>query len=614
MNCYQHPDTDRKQLSDQIDLLLSSSLTYGRIRWLTIVNTTLRRVPRSVCRLTTLTHLYLDYNRLTRLPDNCLTNLSNLIEFSAHDNAIEILQDGVFQGLTKLEHLDLCRNRIGSIGLSVFGKSSHLNNLFHIRLSGNILTSLEPWVIVRALIGSLQREVQIDLSHNAISKFTNKMGLTGICANSVPYATVLLDYNNIHHFIDIFRGWKVNFNDALYCYRFTGGRLNFGLNYYGNSIECDCVDYYFFKQSFLQAIEYYSQPMECMLTDPLTRNSRLVDGFRTPLELFVCELTERCPAECVCVHRPANATVHIYCSNKNLSVLPAELPELPDIRTKYKLDFSNNRFVRLEDRYYFANTSILDVSNCGVVSVSNWEEIINLPDVNLYGNKIASLPPLLLSANISAGGKLNIANNPWDCSCDNKWMSEWLASIGNRLTQKVLCFSPDRLNGKNIIQISSEEFCVDPASEAASKAVKRALKTSMSSVAGAVVVLLILVVSVYRLRVRLYTRWKFHPFDRDECLGEDMNYDVFLSCSSDDNLPHGDRIRQRLEQRQYRVCYPPRDFVAGDTIYNNIYNSVVRSKRTVCLLTPHFIQRFESFCPSILCCVDPESTLVVYVI
>jgi len=599
MNCYKRLDTkDCEQLSDEIDLVLSNSGTYGRITSLTIVNTPLRCFPRSVCRLTTLTHLHLNYNRLTRLPDNCLTNLSNLIQFSAHDSTIETLQDGVFQGLTKLENLDLRRNRIGSIGLSVFGQSSRLNSLFNILLSRNNLTSLEPWVIVRGLIGSFQRIVQIDLSHNAISKFTNKMGLTGCRGptNSVPFANIFLQYNNIEHYTDLFRGWKVDVKQiALSCYSFSGGRSNLALIYYGNNIACDCVDYYFFKDSFLQQVEDYLQPMECMLTDPLRRNSSLVNGFKTPLELFVCELTERCPAECVCVHRPSNATLHIYCSNKNLSVLPAELPELPDDRTKYKLDFSNNRLVRLEDRYYFANTSILDISNCGVVSVSNWEEIINLPDVNLYGNKIASLPPSLLSANISTGGKLNIANNPWDCSCDNKWMSRWLASMGNRLTQKVLCFSPDRLNGKSIVQVSSEEFCVDPASEAASKAVKRALTISMSSVAGGVVVLLILVVSVYRLRVRLYTRWKFHPFDRDECLGEDMKYDVFLSSSSDDNLPHGDRIRQKLEQRKYRVCYPPRDFVAGDTIYNNIYNAVVRSKRTICLLTPHFIERFASF-------------------
>jgi len=240
----------------------------------------------------------------------------------------------------------------------------------------------------------------------------------------------------------------------------------------------------------LQEIEYYWQSLECVLTDPLTRKSSLVDGFKTPLELFVCELTERCPPGCVCVHRPANATLHVYCSNKNLTVLPAVLPGLPDNRTRYKLDFSNNRLVRLERRDYFANTSILDLNNCGVVIVSDWEEVIQIPHVNLNGNKIKSLSPSVLSANITAVEKLNIANNLWDCSCENKWMSGWLASLGVRLTPKVLCYSPDRLRGKNIIQVSGEEFCVDPPSEAASKAAKKSLTISMSSVTGVVFLLL----------------------------------------------------------------------------------------------------------------------------
>jgi len=184
---------------------------------------------------------------------------------------------------------------------------------------------------------------------------------------------------------------------------------------------------------------------------------------------------------------------------------------LPDSRTKYKLDFSNNqRLRRLEYRNYFVNTSILDVSNTGVEVIEDWEEVAKIPDINLFGNKISSLPPTYLSINVTAG-KLNLANNSWDCSCDNKWMSEWFTSIADRLTQKVLCYSPPRLQGKNIVQVSDEEFCVDPASEAASKAVKTALTINLSSVAGVVVVLSSVGVIVYRLRVKLYTRWKFHP-------------------------------------------------------------------------------------------------------
>ena len=173
-------------------------------------------------------------------------------------------------------------------------------------------------------------------------------------------------------------------------------------------------------------------------------------------------------------------------------------------------------------------------------------------------------------------------------------MSEYFSSIAVRLTQKVLCYSPSRLSGKDITQISDEEFCVDPAVEAASKAVTRALTISMSSVVSAIVFLLFVGVILYRLRVKLYARWKFHPFDRDECLGEDMDYDVFLSCSTTDNLAHGNGIREQLEQNGYRVCYPPRDFLAGAPVSENIYNAIVRSKRTVCLLTVHFCQRFVS--------------------
>ena len=387
----------------------------------------------------------------------------------------------------------------------------------------------------------------------------------------------------------MFEGWNVSFKDVVNCYNITEGRINFLVDVTENGIPCDCIDYNVFKVRYLKQIEYYWEAMLCILTDPLTGKSSRVDGFQIPLELFVCELTERCPAGCICVHRPANATLHIYCSNTNLTVLPLQLPELPDNHTKYKLDFSNNGLRRLEHRDYFANTFVLDVSNCDLDSVSNWEEIAKISVVSLYGNKLTSLPPSLMSVNTT--GKLNIASNPWDCSCDNKWMSGWLANIAKRelLTRNVLCHSPDRLRGKNIIQVSNEEFCVDPAT----KAVKRALTISISSFTGLVVVVLSVGLIVYRLRVKLYTKWKFHPFDRDECLGEDMDYDVFVSCSTDDNIPHGNRIRELLEERGYRVCYPPRDFVAGDSIYDNIYNAVVCSKRTVCLLTSHFVERFK---------------------
>jgi len=579
---------------------LSSSATSTKSQ--RVVNTSLTQIPCSLSPLTTLTHLNLNNNRLARLPDNCFTKLTNLLRLTATDNAVETLQDGVFDGMRKLQCLDLSRNRISSIGLSVFATSAKLDSLFTILLSDNNLTSLEPWIYDRGLLGSFEKRVRIDLGRNRISKFTNKMGLSNYCNDEIPFAYVNLENNGIKHFMDITTGWKMNITQLLICLKVRKGGINLAV-YCGESITCDCVNYQISSIFSLLDKQYtFDVTIPCNLTDPLTKTSRIVNGLFTDLNLFVCELTARCPTKCVCVHRPANATLHVYCSSKNFTVLPLELPELPDSRTKYKLDFSDNQLRRLEYHDYFVNTSILDVSDCSVNEVSDREEIAKIPIISFFGNKLTTLPPSFLSRNLTTG-KLNLADNPWDCSCDNKWMSDFLFSIADQLTQEVLCYSPPRLHGKNIIQVSGE-FCVYPASQA--------VTTITSSVAGISVLLLFVGIIVYRLRVRLYTRFKFHPFDRDECLGEDMDYDVFLSCSSDDNLPHGNRIRELLEQHGYRACYPPRDFVAGDSIHDNIYNAVVRSKRTVCLLTEHFCRRFVPL--NYLRCVADLSLLCYYIL
>jgi len=122
------------------------------------------------------------------------------------------------------------------------------------------------------------------------------------------------------------------------------------------------------------------------------------------------------------------------------------------------------------------------------------------------------------------------------------------------------------------VGISKDDFCVNPVTEA----VKTALIIGMSTVASVAAVLLSLGIIVYRLRVRLYTRWKFHPFDRDECPGEDMDYDVFLCCSSLDDEPVGSRILDSVEANDYRVCYHERDFMPG-LIADNIEASVTRT-------------------------------------
>jgi len=139
------------------------------------------------------------------------------------------------------------------------------------------------------------------------------------------------------------------------------------------------------------------------------------------------------------------------------------------------------------------------------------------------------------------------------------------------------------------VEADEVEFCVDP--------LRRMLKIVLSSTLSVVAALMMLGFAVYRLRVRLYKRWKFHPFDRDECDGEDMDYDVFLSCSSQDDDPHGLHMLELMESKGYKVCYHERDFLPGSLISDNMAQSVVRSKRTVCFVSSNFLQRY-----SVICC------------
>jgi len=672
VECRENSDVDEEELSERLNLLLPlyNNLTHGGLEWLTIVNTPLKYVPRSVCHLTTLKYLELnnnqltglpddcfphvkhlksltaagnkieklqdglfdrlsymlaslyisrnhiseigprsichltileqldlDNNQLTRLPDDCFPHLRRLRFLSFTGNKIESLQDGLFDGLRELYHLNFSRNRISEIGLRVFSSDIDMTSLRYIDLSHNKLKNIEPWPLIRGL-HVLQYTVMVDLRYNRISTATNNMGLQWpINCDETPhgiyrYVNVQLGWNKIRHIMDIKEGWNFTF-PQLYCLL----DHSFVTIYFeANPFTCDCIDYpmYAFINEarsliYDPLVNCYCSPVDSPFPNTLVK--------KVPLDQFVCNLTEHCPPGCRCVHRPANSTLHVDCSSANISILPFELPELPDSHTKYKLDFSNNRYLqRLDHRPYFINTSILDVNNCGIeeLPLSVWKDMSAMKKVSMDGNSLTSLPPGVETVPLTAS--MNFGRNPWECSCENRWMSGWLRSF-NHSTESIygfLCASPTRLIGKSIAKISEEEFCHDPASAER----KRALITNVASVTGVAVFLLIpmiIIFIVYRLRIKLYTRFKFHPFDRDECAGEDMDFDVFLSCCSDDNLPHGNGIREQLEERGYRVCYPPRDFVPGEAICQNIYNAVVRSKRTVCLLTPHFLQRLDHY-------------------
>ena len=620
---------NERTLAQELDLLLSNDNLRETLLGLNITNTPLTRVPMSVCQLSNLQLLGLDNNRLVRLPDNCFTNMTGLIKLSAQNNSITELQDGLFDGLNSLRNLDFGYNTIASIGIRVFSDPNDLVNLKMISLAYNRLSSLEPWPHIRGLHGSSDSKVYIWLQFNRIWEFTNNIKWQINCSRR-SHAYLSIDYNYVRHVSDIERGWNFAVQTgclasytSMYTWPYTLDQLyiskpahkylalfidiSYSFDYY-----CDCRDMLYLILSKIIPIFFtYTQALTC--SQPQSFANWLVAA--VPLKEFVCVLPDRCPPSCRCVNHPANGTFHVDCSAVNLTSLPLDLPPLPGHRFVYKLDFSNNKLLRrLEHRSYFVNSSVLDFSNCAIdfVDENAWRtfpmmrselvdgersftiynnysvgfhRVVIVPAVFLHGNKIESLSVGITEINLTSV-HLTLYDNPWKCSCDNRWMITWFKSLSSGASSNIgenMCDSPSRLKGRSISQSDEDDFCVDP--------LTRMLKIVLSSTLLVVAGLLMLGVAVYHLRVRLYKRWKFHPFDRDECDGEGMDYDVFLCCSSEDNTPHGLRILQLIESKGYRVCYHLRDFVAGEPVTDNMMQSIVRSKRTVCFVSSNFLQR-----------------------
>ena len=485
-------------------------------------------------------------------------------------------------------------NRISSIGLHVFSNPNDLVNLKQIKLDGNLLQSLEPWPYIRGLTGP--PAVYISMWNNRLSKFTNNIGWQFQCAQR-SYAQVWIIRNDIQHISDIWVGWNISTSTSLPCQHLvsfsaishTGSHGKqpdfYMIIFYSRNYHCDCMDFEYYKLR----LDLFSK-LRC--SEPPSLVNRAV--MSVPLKDMVCELPAgRCPARCRCVYRPANATLHVDCAAANLSALPFDLPRLPKSFDRYKLDFSANKLLRrLDNRSYFVHTSVLDVSRCAVdhVDLSAWRQFARMqspfvvPTIYLHDNELESLPFEVTSVNLSSV-RLTLGRNPWKCSCANGWMIGWFRSLRSVSQDDVgaVCASPSRLKGRGVTLSTGRDFCVDPS--------MTVLKISLSSTLSAVAFSLMSACVLYRLRVRLYKRFKFHPFNRDECDGEDMDFDVYLCCSSKDHNRHGRRILETLESRGYRVCYYLRDFLGGAAITESMIQSVIRSKRTVCLVSNNFLRR-----------------------
>lgn len=569
-----------------IEAVLSKNTT-APFGGLTIKNSKITRIPELICELSELTELILDGNQLTELPINCFRRLPQLIKISANRNRIRHLQDGLFQGMEKLEHVSISENRLESIGLNLFSNASDLPMLKYIDLSSNNLTVLEPWPFVR---GQVQSGTEVKLENNSISLFTNAIGWTFVCGMK-PFALKLdLGRNNISRLSDFTEAYNLTKLVNLICLFGPKAHSPMDIEIYRNPIICDCQLLKF--TSVVNSFQFTNFLNDVHCSKPIElANKKVIAVMSTPDKL-VCDVRETCPANLLCTLTPSQLKLVVTTTSGPVDELPAELPPLKTDRFKYVLNLTQTAIRSVVSRAYLGNnqTSTIDLTKSSVDSITDdaWRDLTTVANIGLHSNHLKTLSPVIVDLDF-AFKNLSLHGNPLSCDCENAWLKSWLRRHKERLVYPggILCDTPSWLSGRVIFSVEDHEHCTDPDKV-------RVMAVGISTALGVLAVLVLLSFAVVRrLRVHLFAAFHLHPFDRDECDGEDMDYDVFLTCSHEDRS-HAFKVLGVLEAHRYRVCYHEKDFLVGQTIADNICQAVFRSRRVVCLVSEGFLR--SSYC------------------
>uniref|UniRef100_A0A8B9I228 Slit homolog 1a (Drosophila) n=1 Tax=Astyanax mexicanus TaxID=7994 RepID=A0A8B9I228_ASTMX len=204
-----------------------------------------------------------------------------------------------------------------------------------------------------------------------------------------------------------------------------------------------------------------------------------------------------CPAMCTCSNNIVD------CRGKGLTAIPANLPDnMAEIRLEqngiksvppgafspYKklrrIDLSNNQISEIApdafqglrslnslvlygnkitelpkgvfDGLYALQLLLLNANKIHCVRANTFQDLQNLSLLSLYDNKIQTLAKGTF-ASLRAIQTLHLAQNPFICDCNLKWLADYLRSNPIE-TSGARCASPRRLANKRIGQIKSKKF------------------------------------------------------------------------------------------------------------------------------------------------------------
>ncbi|KAJ8370839.1 hypothetical protein SKAU_G00108670 [Synaphobranchus kaupii] len=290
----------------------------------------------------------------------------------------------------------------------------------------------------------------------------------------------------------------------------------------------------------------------------------------------------------------------IYFSPEALSNLPENLRTLKASDNKlkyfpwgnltvlinlYYLNLSRNSLTRLpSDVIKFSpNLTFLDLSHNRISQLPEgfFQAATSLRNLFLNNNRL-----MLLDVQFNSRlQKVTLHDNPFVCSCDTAWLSDFLRTSPihiPKLTTNFKCGFPESLQGKSVLQMDPES-CQD----------------FFGSIGFLCTSLLTIVLTLVPLLKRLYG-WDLWYCIQIFWAGH-KGYSMLQNSSSQHDAfvafdPRNVHVRDwvynelvvNLEDkgiRRFRLCLEERDWVPGIACIENLHSAIYKSQKTVFVLT-----------------------------
>ena len=398
---------------------------------------------------------------------------------------------------------------------------------------------------------------------------------------------------------------------------------NFHLHLDGSPLNCSCDSHTMFKylisfsrterlnenldENHLPDFSFYETHWKCQYPNKWA-GIPIMQIPENKYDKMCVENLDNCPPQCHCYTSwRRNYQNVMECTNHRNTL--RQLPEYAPKNTSYLLLAQNDITTLCRTRPYFTNLVELDLSGNSLneICYSFFNDLENLKQLNLANNKIRTIPleidqmrsltTLTLTNNLleelpesvqqmNSLTFIEISGNFFRCDCDTFWMTGWLIKSISIVQNPrgLICFS-GKGRGKRLINLHQEGVGCN-----------EEIIHALIGLVVAVVIMAVLVGITYKYRrfikIWLYTRYGFHPWDNVEENSEEKDYDAFVSYCRKDVDWVLNTLLPYLEAPQcgYHLCVHERDFVPGVAITKNIMTAIQYSRRTIMVLSPDFIK------------------------